>query len=572
MTDVEEDWVTIEIPTDGESDESTDNSEDELLQSDNILPESSANRTGNDDELYDGFDYESDKDDDKPLSVRLSEMDGILENKKRSHINGEFTEHVGPTKLAENLTKPGEIFLSLFSEQNIRQLVEQSNLYCQQKNISFHPITSEEIKIFLGLNIMMGIKKLPSYRDYWSANPQLKDSYISSFMPVKRFSFLLSHLHLNDSSKEPQKNDPEYDKLYKLRPFLETLSENYAAFYDGTRKRAIDESMIKFKGRSTIKQYLPMKPIKRGFKVWVQADEHGYVCKFQIYTGKLNNQTEKLLGERIVKDLSYDLRHKYYQIFFDNYFTSVNLMSCFLKDKILACGTVRKDRKDLPKVQTADKNFSHGDSEYRTSCTGVVWLKWADKKIVQFLSNNHDPSTLSKCTRKQKDGSLKELSCPIMVKDYNKYMGCVDKADMLKSCYEISRKSKKWWHRIFWHFVDVTLVNSFIIYNLLSKNNSLLLKNFRLAVADYLLQISKLPKKGRPFAKTPMNSFKPQVTNEVKTSQVSHLPVVLKKRRRCAHCSTVDKEQRTKFYCKTCQVPLCIEESSNCFDRFHQAS
>ena len=33
---------------------------------------------------------------------------------------------------------------------------------------------------------------------------------------------------------------------------------------------AIDEAMVKYKGRSSLKQYLPMKPIKRGFKVWVR--------------------------------------------------------------------------------------------------------------------------------------------------------------------------------------------------------------------------------------------------------------------------------------------------------------
>ena len=43
----------------------------------------------------------------------------------------------------------------------------------------------------------------------------------------------------------------------------------------------------KFKGRSSIKQYLPLKPVKHGFKVGVRADSlNGYICDFDVYTGK----------------------------------------------------------------------------------------------------------------------------------------------------------------------------------------------------------------------------------------------------------------------------------------------
>ena len=34
-------------------------------------------------------------------------------------------------------------------------------------------------------------------------------------------------------------------------------------------------------------QYMPKKPVKRGFKVWMLADAHaGYVSGFEVYTGK----------------------------------------------------------------------------------------------------------------------------------------------------------------------------------------------------------------------------------------------------------------------------------------------
>lgn len=54
-----------------------------------------------------------------------------------------------------------------------------------------------------------------------------------------------------------------------------------------TQPNSIDEAMIPFKGRTSLKQYIPNKPIKRGIKVWVRADaENGYVCQFEVYVGK----------------------------------------------------------------------------------------------------------------------------------------------------------------------------------------------------------------------------------------------------------------------------------------------
>ena len=68
--------------------------------------------------------------------------------------------------------------------------------------------------------------------------------------------------------------------------------------------------MIKFTGCSTLKQFMPMKPVKRGIKVWALADSHnGYFHKFQVYTGK-EGSGEKQLGQRVVKDLTQHLKGK----------------------------------------------------------------------------------------------------------------------------------------------------------------------------------------------------------------------------------------------------------------------
>ena len=120
--------------------------------------------------------------------------------------------------------------------------------------------------------------------------------------------------------------------------------------YDLGRDVSIDEAMIKFQGRSALKQYVPKKPIKRGIKVWVLADsENGYFHTMEVYKGK-ENTPEKHLGSRVVKDLAAPLKNKYHHVYFDKFFSSVGLLEDLRDDGIYACGTARTDRVGFPEA------------------------------------------------------------------------------------------------------------------------------------------------------------------------------------------------------------------------------
>lgn len=116
--------------------------------------------------------------------------------------------------------------------------------------------------------------------------------------------------------------------------------------------------MIKFQGRSSLKQYMPLKPVKRGIKVWVLADSrNGYFSKFEVYTGK-GATAEKGLGMRVVKALTSELKGKNHHVFFDNYFTSHGLLADLVEDGIYSCGTARKDRREFPDALKGLKQLS----------------------------------------------------------------------------------------------------------------------------------------------------------------------------------------------------------------------
>lgn len=245
-----------------------------------------------------------------------------------------------------------------------------------------------------------------------------------------------------------------------------------------------------------MKQYMPAKPIKRGYKLWTRADESCFICEFQVYAGKTES-TEKQLGARVVKDLTRELVGGNHHVYFDNFFTGVDILVSLKRENIFACGTVRSNRSKLPKNQKSNQNFKKGEYEFITSFMGLQWIKWMDKKLVYFLSNYHDPSETTVVNRRQKDGSLQPVNCPVIASDYNKHMGYVNYSDRLIATYKIDRKSKRWWIRLFWHFIDLAVVNSFIIFKNQNAKDTLTLKEFRLQLVEQSVDNKQATPRGR---------------------------------------------------------------------------
>lgn len=79
-------------------------------------------------------------------------------------------------------------------------------------------------------------------------------------------------------------------------------------------------------------------------------------------------------------------------------------------------------------------------------------------------------------------------------------MGYVDYDNMLKSYYELYRKSHKWWYRIFFDFVDVSVVNSYILFKGTSQGTIISLKQFKISVATRLVGLpSSSPIERKPL-------------------------------------------------------------------------
>ena len=193
-------------------------------------------------------------------------------------------------------------------------------------------------------------------------DPLFRIEPIASIVTRVRFRKILQALHVNDNSQAPSRDDVMFDKLHKLRPMIDMLNNGFQKQSIASTSQSIDEAMVLFKGRSGIKQYMPLKPTKRGYKIWVRSDSRtGYVYQFQVYTGKEQDVSGIGLGGRVVKYLCQSLKQKNVHVTFDNFFTSYTLLEDLYKDGIYCTATVRPNRTDLPVVARQRTDMDRGE-------------------------------------------------------------------------------------------------------------------------------------------------------------------------------------------------------------------
>lgn len=234
-------------------------------------------------------------------------------------------------------------FFSLFFDENVMQhIIQQSNAYALEKNANMPlNVTKEELHVFFGGLLLSGYGKYTNKRMYWAREDDVP-KILSDSMRLNRFESILRNLHLNDNTQ----TDKE-DKLYKLRPLISILNKNFNIFGGLEENLSIDESMIPYYGKHYAKHYIKGKPIRFGFKNWALCTDNGYMLAFDIYTGK-SAQTEKRdfgLGGQVVLsliDLTGIPSIEGYKLFFDNYFTSVALLSHLSDQGYCASGTIRE--------------------------------------------------------------------------------------------------------------------------------------------------------------------------------------------------------------------------------------
>ena len=179
--------------------------------------------------------------------------------------------------------------------------------------------------------------------------------------------------------------------------------------------------MVKFKGKF-FRQFLPSKPIRFGFQLFTLAEsKSGYIWNFEIYTGR-KGEAEENQTKKVVVRLMSPLEDKGYRLFTDNFYSSPDLFFTLREHGIQACGTVRPNRKDLPK-EIMDhklplvKNLPRGGSLFRKKGE-LIAATWKDKKPVHLISTVPVGNAMDTAKRKVKENGAwveKEFQCPAVI-------------------------------------------------------------------------------------------------------------------------------------------------------------
>lgn len=473
-------------------------------------------------------------------------------------------------------------FFWLFMEDCLDDIVFQTNLYNVQKAQAGEPncpkpVTKEDIVKVLGISLYMGVVKLPNRRMYWS--PKTRIDAVAETMPRNRFDDILRILHFNDNSKQKGIGEEGYNKLFKIQPITDHLRGKFKGVVLPETYHAIDEMMIAFKGHHSLKMYMPKKPTKWGYKLWVRAGVSGYVYDFEISGGNTKGppdgvQVSPALGESefVVLRLVHDLPPYSHKIFFDNYFASPELLVHLHGTGHYAVCTLRanRTRKCPLKNEKQLKKEGRGAIDYRINKDeNIIVCAWFDNKQVLTASNYIGVHPISDCkryNRKEKKDIM--VDRPAIVATYNQFMGGVDKADMMLSFYKTKLKTTKWYLRIFFHLVNMCVVNAWVIYREAGGKGPLL---------DFLVDIARTLLTGTATA-DPTIDDNPVPTPPVRSLSASQVPLGIRNDRTNhwpfqvtgipQRCKGEGCSRKTRFICSKCQVYLCVV-GKRCFIEFH---
>jgi len=143
-----------------------------------------------------------------------------------SNVPAQMTRPIFPWKgdSAENLNFPDpaiSYFKRLVDNSMISDIANQTNLHSTQKDPhKLIDVSKSEIEQFISTLLFMSIYGLPCTEMYWGSETRI--SQVADVMSRNRWQAIKTNIHLNDNST----SDRTTDKLFKLRPFIDSLSNN----------------------------------------------------------------------------------------------------------------------------------------------------------------------------------------------------------------------------------------------------------------------------------------------------------------------------------------------------------
>ena len=168
-----------------------------------------------------------------------------------------------------------------------------------------------------------------------------------------------------------------------------------------------------------------------------------------------------------------------------------------------------------------------------------------------LLINIHNPPTEG--NYHDEHGNAIKLA---IVADYNRHMGHVDNSDRLANSYTASRRTWKWTKKLFFHLLDLAIVNNYILLSSCG-GKKISHRNFYLTlIREMLARFGHEPRPSMPVERPA-----PASTNirRLDTRHNKDWPGCNSKQRRCRMCSARGVMRNVLFKCVKCEVTLCVD-------------
>ena len=399
-----------------------------------------------------------------------------------------------------NCDEPIDFFDAIFGQSEFNSILYQTKLFRKQKKYNEPPYNWKEpdyteIRCFIGLLLWTSLVQMPNRRAYFSESEIYFLPHFKSHMSQHRFEQLFAMLHLTNNNQLPDTLSTAKRFEAKLGNFLNIVNMNSSRLLKPGRALSIDEIMVKFYGRSQIRQYMKSKPAKYGIKLWgLACGECGYCLRQELYLG---SSVESGGGRDVVLQLSEGYLDQGYIIYCDRFFSHLDL-AAYLRSRgtgLVGTACISSLPLDLEYLVSlmiplswAYKWFScqakisyqpkEGPARQLQANEPVCLLVWMDKKYrtadkkVVFITNCLPaiprPGKEDYQQKNIRDANLKYtrqyIPSPPILKAYNLCMGGVDKHDRLVSHHAIPLSSKRGYIKIFLYLLDSVVVNSWILF------------------------------------------------------------------------------------------------------------
>ncbi|CAG4952090.1 unnamed protein product [Colias eurytheme] len=441
-----------------------------------------------------------------------------------------------------------------------QNFVRHTDLRTYSRLQQWRDVTIDDLYIFLAVTMLFTRNKRITIEEHWSTDPLLHSTVFSNTMFRNRYCSILAML----SFCEAPAGTSSVPRLHKIKMMIDHARETFKTTFIPGKKMCIDESIVPFKGRLIIKQYLPKKRNRFGIKLFVLCDvETGYIVDFIVYCGsetEIETVPNLGLSGSVVTELLKDYYFCNRELYVDNWYSSPQLFIYLKERATYACGTVRSNRKGMPKFQKLKRG-----QRAAYSSPPLLALKWQDKKPVLMLSTMHDDKMILSENVDYSTGLPKMK--PQCVVDYTKNMGSVDTSDMMTSTLGCIRKSKKWHKKLGFHIFDMFLLNAFYLIKVIKNKQNYSLADFQLNVIRQIIEKYKqcsLTQQSTSRGVLDPNRF-------LHNSALEHFPVriLTGKSQRCKMCAAKRKRSETRFMCQKCKVYLCIDP---CAVEYHNST